>query len=493
MAVKARRVVLTVLLLAYAGFLHHHARTYASGSDSSGYLNSARLMAAGRLTDPVRALPGVAMERYPTRDFTPLGFQPGPRRGEMAPTYPPGLPLHLVMASWLVGLDRAGALVNAVAGAFLLLLAYRLGRRLCLPPWWAAGATALLASCPLTIHFFTWLMSDGLAAAWCTAAVLLALRAGERPWSAAWAGLAFGVAVLVRPTDVLLLPALVVALPFRGRAWFRVFLGAVAPLIVLAVYQWALYGAPARTGYGDVSSLLRAAYFWPRLVHFATWLSRFLTPIVPVLWLGLALRASHGERRHLLLLAWGLPYVLFYAFYRPSIETWWYLRFLLPALPAFVLGAAAIARDVTVWTRRSRHGSWASRLAATAALSVLAWGVAASVSWTRHFRVTRIAANEVIYPRSAAWMESRVESGAPIACMQTSGALLYYSQHPLLRYDRVAPADLRAMAQAARSRGVGLYALLFELEVPEVERRFPGAFTEVGRLERASLWRYVGP
>src|SRR6185295_8647367 len=53
-------LVLAVVAATYAWFLVQRGASYAGGSDSSGYLNSARLLAHGKVSEPVRTIPGLS-------------------------------------------------------------------------------------------------------------------------------------------------------------------------------------------------------------------------------------------------------------------------------------------------------------------------------------------------------------------------------------------------------------------------------------------------
>lgn len=89
-------------LAVYAVLLVRANSSIAGGADSSGYLNEARLLARGRLSEEIAAL---ALLGLPPRDhdlFLPLGYRSGPRPGTMAPSYPPGLPLHMAALGILV-------------------------------------------------------------------------------------------------------------------------------------------------------------------------------------------------------------------------------------------------------------------------------------------------------------------------------------------------------------------------------------------------------
>lgn len=486
-------LVIAALVAAYGGLLAATASPHASGSDQSGYLNCARLLADGQRFAPLRPVPGTPMGKVRPWLLIPLGFAPAPLPGHALPTYPPGFPLHLVAASRLVGWDAAGVAVQACAGAALLLLVCLLGQELGLRPAAGVAAALLLAAFPVTIHFFTWMMSDGLAATWCCAAVLGALLARRRPAWAAAGGFAFSVAVAVRPTDVLLLPALAVALPRRGAAWLAFAAGGAPGALLLAAYNFEVYGGVLASGYRSASELFRTAYFWPRILHFSHWLVRFLTVPVAALWLVGAAGAVRGDRRQLLLLAWFLPIVVVYAFYYHSIEAWWYLRFILPAVPAFVLAAAATGDDLAVQAAGRLSGRPARVAIALIAVLGVVYGVRNGIAWTRSFSVLRIARDTAVYPSGVRWLESRTPAGSPVVAMQFSGALFYSSERPLLRWDTGDPSEFGRIVARSLEAGSRPHALLFEFEVERLHARHPGLFVEVARRPPVVLLAAVSP
>lgn len=149
---------LTALISSYVLFILWCSGPYAGGADSSGYLNHARLLARGRTTTSIRPISGLSMRRYSPWAFTPLGFTPADGEGRadtLVPSYPAGLPLHLVLASWLVGWDQAPVLVNALAAAGGLLALYLLGLQLGLSGPWRLYVVASVALFPVAALFFS--------------------------------------------------------------------------------------------------------------------------------------------------------------------------------------------------------------------------------------------------------------------------------------------------------------------------------------------------
>src|SRR5207247_606421 len=85
-------------------------------------------------------------------------------------------------------------------------------------PALAAAGAAVLGGCPIFVFTSIQPLSDTLATTWTLASVFTALRARRHAGWAVACGAAFSVAVLVRSTNAVLLPALVV---FLGLDWPR--------------------------------------------------------------------------------------------------------------------------------------------------------------------------------------------------------------------------------------------------------------------------------
>jgi hypothetical protein len=176
------------LFLAYALVLFHHTVFAVGGSDSSGYVNAARLLSEGQVTARVRGLDRLSLGPEFTEIFIPLGFSPGPRPGTMSPSYPPGLPLHMAAAGLLGGWSRAPFFVSPIAALVCLVLMYLLGRELGLSPALALSGSALLGFAPVFVFQAVQPMSDVVATAWALAAVFAAYRSRARSsplWGAA--------------------------------------------------------------------------------------------------------------------------------------------------------------------------------------------------------------------------------------------------------------------------------------------------------------------
>src|SRR5215472_6774323 len=241
-----------VLLAAYGVFLVRHSAFAVGGSDSSGYLNTAVRMRHGTLVARPRSLDRLGLPDPQAVACIPLGFVTGPRPGTMAPLYPAGFPAHVLIAAAIFGWKIGPYLVSPIAAIVSLLLCYRLGRDLGLSALASAAAAAVLGAWPVFLFQALQPMSDVVAMLWCLAAILFARRAQERSIRALAAGAAFGIAVLVRPTDALLLVPLAFALPLSRRCILLFAAGGVPFAALLAIYNRICYGSPLRSGYGVI-------------------------------------------------------------------------------------------------------------------------------------------------------------------------------------------------------------------------------------------------
>src|SRR5262249_17248134 len=145
-------VAVGVPVAAYALFLIRNSSFSVGGSDSSGYINTARRMVNGTLVARPRTLDRLGLPDAEVAPFIPLGFVEGPRPGTMAAYYPAGFPAHLAAAALAAGWERGPFLVSPIVAALCLPLLYLLGRELSLSRAWAASASAVFAAWPVLIY-----------------------------------------------------------------------------------------------------------------------------------------------------------------------------------------------------------------------------------------------------------------------------------------------------------------------------------------------------
>jgi hypothetical protein len=278
-------------------------------------------------------------------------------------------------------------------------------------------------------------------------------------------------------------------------------LGVLPGVTLLAWIQRTLYGSPFSSGYGPLDQLFSWSHILPNLQRYPAWLVATHTPVVclalaaPFVLLARARRPDALDRQReaswlaFLSLAVAGAVVAAYLVYIPY-DDWWYLRFLLPAMPAVLIGALLVARQL----QESALRRWGMRrvgrvLVAGLLVGATLWAASSSRHWIRFFRVSRLAAGDAEYPRGVAWMARQVPPDAAVACFQTSGAVYAYSRFPVIRYDILDPASAARLGAELRASRTPVFALLFEVEEPDFRARYGDAFVEHGRSGRSSLWR----
>ncbi|HEV8117761.1 MAG TPA: hypothetical protein VGQ32_04510, partial [Thermoanaerobaculia bacterium] len=164
---------------------------------------------------------------------------------------------------------------------------------------------------------------------------------------------------------------------------------------------------------------------------------------------------------------------------------WWYTRYLLPGVPALILGALLVARDVLAVSRSGR-GAVLRRCLAGLALAVV---LAFEQRGIRRQGVLGIGEGEKVYADASHWAEHNVPSGSFVVSMQMSGALRYYTGLLPVRWDSLEPATAAVLREHARARGRALYALVAPFEVDQFRERIPAAWSRVGAVGDITLWK----
>lgn len=482
---RAGLVLLAVCFAGYAVFLALYSASYASGADASGYFNSARLLGEGRSHAVPRLPLGHGTTDFGLMAFQPLGFLMDEHKPRMAPTYPTGLPLHLLAASWIAGWQHAATVVNILAALGTGLILCDLARRLRLTIGWTLLGLALLWLCPQFLFAALQPMSDLLALCWSFAALYAALRSRDDWRWSLLAGLATALAILVRPTNALLVLPLAVALGTNYRGYLGLGLGGLPGAVFFCYYNWRLYGTPLTTGYGDVSTSFSPGFVPHNLAHFVRWIPALLTPLVVAALAAPWVRTA--RRRELAVLGlWTVLLTGFYAFYYHSGEAWWYLRFILPVFPALILAALLVGQSL--WTRfRS------PRRAQAALTALLLLAAVWQIRQTRSLWVLDVAAHEADYLQATDWAQRHLPPESALFCMQVSGAFYFYTDFMLIRWDQVLTARRTDLLAVLATEHRPVYAVLYEFEESEALARLGGHWKPVATVGPANFWQLTSP
>ena len=305
---------LCVAFLSMLLWIHYRSR-YVGGCDPFAYLSCARAFLG---LDSGLEL-GLSPIDYPA--LVPLCHELV--NGEVVSIFPPGF--SAIMAVFgTVGLELYCTPVLGAASVVLIYLAATsgsTGRNL------ALTISVLWAATPIVTWGGTQVMSDMPATVFVLLSYVLLSRGKER-----LSGIVIGLSLLIRPTNVLLLPALMWSAHELGKLrslvlWF------VAAASCVAACNFVLFGAPWVTPYWNNIHELGLDALTVKLAFFGRTTSVMLWPLL----IPAAYAAVLRFRRNVPLILWLFSFVLFFSAWEPSIEYWWGTRFLLPAYPAIFL------------------------------------------------------------------------------------------------------------------------------------------------------------
>jgi len=150
--------------------------------------------------------------------------------------------------------------VQVPIGAVVIWLSWLLGRRL-FGPRVAIAAAVVVAVYPFAWQYEELLYSESFATPLTIAFLVLGLTGRPSRRRAVLAGVVLGVALLVRPTSIILLAPLAVCLVFRiGWPRAAVLSALTAALAVLVVAPWTIRNAVVEHGFVPISLQDAAAY-----------------------------------------------------------------------------------------------------------------------------------------------------------------------------------------------------------------------------------------
>ncbi len=491
------RWIAAVAIAGYAVLLLDSLSGGVGGSDSAGYANTARDMVAGRIVVPVEALARLGLDEGWLRVFIPLAEQPGPRPGTMVPYYPPGFPLHIALFSLLAGWKTGPFLVSPLFAIAALLLTYLLARELTLSRPLSFAAAAFLAGCSPFIVQAIQPMSDVAATAWCTASVLCALKSRRAPGWGAASGAAFGMAVLIRPADVILILPLALAMPRTRRPW-ALFVAAGLPFAVFfGLWNRAAYGSPFRTGYTQqLADELSASYLLSRVGVYGRWILIQLSPLVPLGWIAIAADRRVPARDRALLLSWFGAFFVFYCLWMSSAQSWYFGRYLLPAAPALLIGFLLTLRNALSglpeggFVLRGRRVPYRGLAAALAIGAVLFFERRAE----RLVRPLGSARGQSFFPDGCRRLEALAPDGkALVVGMEFSAAIRFYTRLTPVRWEYLSPDTFAVLRAKAAEKGYRILGIVLPHEANPAARAAPGNWRFLESVGPASLWELPPP
>jgi hypothetical protein len=274
---------------------------------------------------------------------------------------------------------------------------------------------------------------------------------------------------------------LAVAFGLGWRRWLGFAAGGIPGAVFLSVVNLQLYGRAMTTGYGAIESMFRLEYIRPTVLAYAKWLPVMLTPAVILLGAVPWMLYRRADRRLVILSVWAMVMPCFYATYSVTHGSWPSIRFLLPSFPAIIILMLLVMSGMV--SQVSARLRWS--FGVLFAVFALGWNV-----WWLDSLGQPPKIGESQYAKATAWANENLPKNSMILTMQTSGALLYYTQFKFLRYDQF---EQDAFAQVERACGAAnrtIYAMLFPFETDEVlTKRMPGQWTQIYTFHQVTIWR----
>jgi hypothetical protein len=295
------------------------------------------------------------------------------------------------------------------------------------------------------------------------------------------------MAILIRPNLALLVLPLVFlkmgSVPIAKRNLF-LFLGAVVPGVAgLFALSFARFGSVLASGYGDPGVLFSLAHVGPNLARYPRWILETQTPIVLLALATPWVVRRDPERSRLtwvslvcaaLLSATYLAYTVF--------DDWWYIRFLLPALPiAFALSVTA-SRSIF---RRGRSPAGVVMLA-TATFALSLWYV--HVARARHaFDLQRFEAR---FAATGAYASRSLPANAVVIAGQHTGSVRFHGRRNTIAWDAIPPDAVDRVARDLMAAGHRVVLAIEDAEAAAFRQRFAGQ--RLGALDWSPMAEIAG-
>jgi hypothetical protein len=237
------------------------------------------------------------------------------------------------------------------------------------------------------------------------------------------------------------------------------------------VLQWKMHGSPIATGYGPAQDLFKIANILPNLQRYPLWLVEKHTPLIALglaaplvmrrraeAWLGLFIAATT--------LVLYLPYQIF--------DDWYYVRFLLPALPWLIILSLIVVDRVVSRVAGARTA---------AAMAAIAVGVGTLwIATARQRRAFELVQLERHFVEAGTFAKERLPANAAVLTIRHSGSVHYYSQRPTLSWDTLEPGALDRALGFLREQGLTPILLLDTSEEAAFRQQFEAA-SPIGRLD----------
>jgi hypothetical protein len=186
------------------------------------------------------------------------------------------------------------------------------------------------------------------------------------------------------------------------------------------------------------------------------------------------------------LITWFVPFFVFYSFYG-FFDSWPSVRFVLPAIPALILGALILVRDL-----RLALPKLPNVVAAMAAAALVLWMCITPLRSAAALGVFEVMPHmEGGYPQYIRFAESYLPKRCIAISGVLSGAFLYYADRGIVQYEQLDDVHFQQLRAYAGNAGLSWYAVVAEEEIDQaaLQKRFRGTWTMVARMDSIVIYR----
>jgi len=475
----------------YSYLMFRYTSKAITGNDSYGYASLAKYITQLKVAQPIVELSQLGLPPDFTTVFIPITYIGGPQPGTMVPQYPPGHPMLIAAFSLLFGWETGPFLIGPISVIASSALTYLIARELGLSRKLSTVAGIMLALTPIVVYMGLQMISDAPSMALCLGAVYASLACRRKTGFGWVAGMFFGLAVLLRPTNLFLIMPVIFCLPLNIRAITYFMLGGLPSALFLYVYNSSVYGSPFQSSYGfsalDVFQP-SFSYMSIRFSYYTYWIARFMSPLILAGWLGAIFNHELSIRVRAFLISWFSSYFIMYCMYS-FYNDWWFTRFLLPGWPALIIGSLFTAKYVGAMLAKNvnpHNYVLASRIPPLALITVVIVFSVYHIKSLSLFDTHLGAQNE---KNIVLWADKQLPRNALVVSGYLGGLVKYYGSLSMIKYSEVNEARWNILKEKAQSKGVPVYALLTPPEVEPAQKCIPAEWRLLGTYEHQTLWR----
>jgi 4-amino-4-deoxy-L-arabinose transferase-like glycosyltransferase len=390
---------------------------------------------------------------------------------------------------WVVG----PILVLALLTAGSVVLTYLLGISLGLSGPWALTAAALVGLNPIVVLYSLVPMTDIASMFWCVTAITAAAWSRKRAWLMLVSGVGLGIAVLVRPSNAVLLPSVLLFSPLRLKHLVWLVAGGLPVGIARLTSNVVVFGNPFGNDLERTSNTFGWQYVNEGLAFYGHWFSWLFGPLLLTIGVaGSCWLAVRGKRSDSALWLWITSYLFLYAATRFAREGWWLLRYLMPAFPAFFIAAARATDEARVELLRAGSHRILRRAAALSLLGVWLWAFVAAINAWREWDIPANVSSQVPLAETVAWIESKTPDHAVFAATQQMASALYFNTDAPcihLDFEHNDPDQVRRLRDTLRRNRTPLYAIVWYREAPDLLALEPRRWVYLGEYQQWFLFR----